>query len=96
MKTHDCIECPSEKVKNICHEILDNYYYEDEDDDYEIGENDIESFLDSKLVEKYAPHLNDEEIQALWNYMRKIVNVVPGYAWETDPDDIWDDPRWDD
>lgn len=86
----EIVEEPSKKVKDVCHKILDEY------DCYEIGEDDISSYLDDMTVNKYAPHLNGEEIKALYKYMRKIVNVVPGYVWENDPDDISNDPRWDD
>ena len=92
----EIVEGPSEKVKDICREILDYYCYDGDDAGYEIGEDDIGSYLDSMAINKYAPHLNDGETKALYEYMLKIVNVVPGYVWENDPNDISDDTRWDD
>ena len=82
--TCKCNECPSEKIKGVCHKILDYYYYE-------IGEGDIDFYLDCMARDKYFPHLSEEETKALYEYMRKIVNVVPGYVWENDPDGIDDD-----
>ena len=88
--TCKCNECPSEKIKVVCHKILDEYCYDGESD-YEIGEGDIDLYLDDKACYKYFPHLSEEETKALYEYMRKIVNVVPGYVWENDPDDMYDD-----
>ena len=87
--THACTECSS-KIKDICHKILrDNCY--DDDPDYEIGEGDIDLYLDDRSRDKYFPYLSEKETEALYEYMRKIVNVVPGYVWEHDPDGIYDD-----
>ena len=88
--THECNECPSEKIEDVCHKILDCYYY-DGDIDYEIGEGDIAYCLDDMERSKYSPYLSKKEIKALYEYMGKIVKVVPGYVWEHDPDDFeWD------
>ena len=84
------VEEPSDKVKYVAYKILDEYC------DYEIGEEDINRYLEGMAINKYAPHLNEEETKALHKYMRKIAKVVPGYVWENDPDDISNDPRWDD
>ena len=95
MLNKEIVARPSEKIKDICHKILkDNCY--DGDIDYEIGEGDIDSYLDSMARNKYFPHLSEKETKMLYEYMGKIVKVVPGYVWEHDPDDIYDDPRWDD
>ena len=95
MLNKEIVERPSEKIKDICRKILAYSGY-DGDIDYEIGEGDINSYLDSMACNKYSPHLSKKETKMLYKYMRKIVKVVPGYVWEHDPDDIYDDPRWDD
>lgn len=80
----------SPKIKDICHKILrDNCY--DGDTDYEIGEGDIDLYLADGTRDKYFPYLSKKETEALYEYMRKIVKVVPGYVWEHDPDDMYDD-----
>ena len=91
MLNKEIVECPSEKIKDVCHKILDYYYY-DGDIGYEIGEGDIACYLDDMERSKYFPYLSKKEIKALYEYMEKIVKVVPGYVWEHDPDDFeWDD-----
>ena len=86
MLNKETVECSS-KIKDICHVILKNYCYDGESD-YEIGEGDIDLYLDSMARDKYSQHLSKKETEALYEHMRKIVKVVPGYVWENDPDDI--------
>ena len=88
MLNKEIVEGPSEKIKDICHAILNDYCYD--------GESDIACYLDDMSRKKYSPYLSKEETKVLYEYMRKIVKVVPGYVWEHDPDDIYDDSRWDD
>lgn len=83
----ETVECSSEKIKDVCHKIL-NYYCYDGDINYEIGEGDIVSYLCWVEPNKYFPNLSKKETKALYRYMRKIVKVVPGYVWENDPDAI--------
>ena len=90
MLNKEIVEHPSEKIKDICHKILRDSCY-DGDIDYEIGEGDIDLYLADRARDKYFPHLSKKETKALYEYMRRIVKVVPGYVWEHDPDDIYDD-----
>ena len=90
MLDKEIVEYSLEKIKDICHVILNDYCYDGESD-YEIGESDIACYLEGMACNKYSPHLSKEETKVLYEYMRKIVKVVPGYVWENDPDDIYDD-----
>ena len=86
-----------DKLKFYCYRILDDYDYTMNDDDEPyIGEEDIICSLNDIYPYKYAPYLNDEEKKALWILMKDVIEVVPGYVWEKDPDDIENDPRWED
>lgn len=85
-----------DKLKFYCYRILDDYDYTMNDDEPYIGEEDINCSLYGLLPDKYTPYLNDEEIKAFWILMKRVVEVVPGYVWQYDPDDIKNDPRWDD
>ena len=84
-----------DKLKYVCYKILDDYDYGVDDEPY-IGEEDIIYSLNNILEDRYAPYLNDEEIKAFWILMKRVVEVVPGYVWQNDPDDIENDPRWND
>ena len=91
------VKGPSDNVKYIAHTILEGYGYDPNDEDFCIGEGDISLSLDDMDMNKYAPHLKgDEEPKDLWDYIRRVTNVVPGCVFEYDPDAMENDPRWDD
>ena len=83
-----------DKIIYICNKILTDYNYDFTEGTFpsggrEIGIDDIIHSLCYLTRAGYAPRLNEEEITALWTFMKRTVDVMPDHTWLYDP-------RWDD
>ena len=110
-KATDADEETSDKVKYVAYKILKYYDYDFDagvfplESSDEIGEEDINSHLENiqksdfyYFVDESNVYLNRVEVKSLYKFMGKFVDVVPGYVLEEDPDpdNMLNDPRWDD